>query len=112
LPASITWISLPEIADRVDLLPESGKPVIVGDHAAQPFPDTFLGIQLGRVSRLRLEDETAGRFADNLCDAGPRMLRAAVMNDQQSFGWIADQQVPQELRKLLLVVRNYWIALP
>jgi hypothetical protein len=60
-----------EITDRVDLLLEGGKPVIVGDHAAQPFPDTLLGIQLGRVCRLRLEDETTSCFADNLSNAGP-----------------------------------------
>jgi hypothetical protein len=38
-----------EVAHRFDVLVEGCKPVIVRHHAAQPLPDAFLRIQLGRV---------------------------------------------------------------
>jgi hypothetical protein len=47
------------MADRLDWLSEGGKPVIMGDHAPPPLPDARLGIQLGRVGRLRLAPEPA-----------------------------------------------------
>jgi hypothetical protein len=35
------------MADRFNGLPEGGIPVMVGDHAELPYPEAFLGIQLG-----------------------------------------------------------------
>jgi hypothetical protein len=88
--------------DHFDFLLESGKPLIMGDHAPPPCLDALLGIQLRRVSRLRLEDETVGCFTDNLCDAGPLMLRSSIMDHQQPLAGIIGHQLPQELRQRLL----------
>ena len=74
-----------EIADRLDVLPEGGKPVMMGDHAPHPLPDALLGIQLGRVGGLWLEHEPAPCIMDGGLDRSPLMLLSPIMDDQQAF---------------------------
>jgi hypothetical protein len=81
----------------LEFLLESLEPMIMGDHTPQPLPDTFFGIQLGRVGRLRLEDESSTCGLQKRRDRGSFMLLRSVVDHYQRFVPVVGQLVVQRL---------------